>query len=80
VVTLSQVSVSISSQAQSKSAVSQESEHLWKTKTLLMMKSSDYIVQYSFKSFEAFLRVELSEVFYVPRVPYFCIVHLSKPI
>jgi hypothetical protein len=30
--------------------------------------------------FEALLRVELSEVFYVPRVPHFCAVHLSKPI
>jgi hypothetical protein len=50
VVTLSQV-MPISSQAQSKSIVSQESECLWKTKALLMMKSSDYRVQYSFKSF-----------------------------
>jgi hypothetical protein len=80
VVTLSQVSMPISSQAQLKSALSQESERLWKTKALLMMKSSNYRVQYSFKSFEALLRVEFSEVFYVPQVPHFCVVHLSKPI
>jgi hypothetical protein len=28
--------------------------------------------------FEALLRVELSEVFYVPQVPHFCAIHLSK--
>jgi hypothetical protein len=71
VVTLSQVNVLISSQAQSKSAVSQESECLWKTKSLLMMKSSDYIVQCSFKNLEASLRIKFSEVFYVPSVPTF---------
>jgi hypothetical protein len=66
VVTLSQVML-ISCQAQSKSVVSQESECLWKMKALLMMKSLDYRVQYSFKRFfEALQRVELSEVFYVP--------------
>jgi hypothetical protein len=80
VVTLSQVGVLISNQSQSKLAVSQESECLWKTKTLLMMKSQIYRVQCSFKNFEASLRIEFSDVFYVPRVPHFCVVHLSKPV
>jgi hypothetical protein len=68
----------ILSQAQSKSVVNQEFERLWKMKALLMMKSSGYRVQLFFKSFEASLRVELSEVFYVPQIPHFCAVHLSK--
>jgi hypothetical protein len=79
VVTLSQVML-ILSRAQSKLVVNQEFERLWKMKALLMMKPSSYIVQFSFETFEASLRVELSEVLNVPRVPHFCAVHLSKPI
>jgi hypothetical protein len=30
--------------------------------------------------FKTLLRVELSEVFYVPRVPHFCAIHLIKPV
>jgi hypothetical protein len=79
VITLSHVML-ISSRAQSKSVVNQEFERLRKMKALLMMKPSGYRVQLSFESFEALLRVELSEVLNVPRVPHFCVVHLSKPI
>jgi hypothetical protein len=50
VITLSHV-MPISSRAQSKSVVNQEFECLWKMKVLLMMKSSGYRVQLSFKSF-----------------------------
>jgi hypothetical protein len=65
VITLSHV-MPISSRAQSKSVVNQEFERLWKMKTLLMMKPFGYRVQLYFKTFEASLRVELSEV---PNIP-----------
>jgi hypothetical protein len=79
VITLNHV-MPISSRAQSKSVVNQEFERLWKMKTLLMMKPSGYIVQLYFESFEASLRVELSEVLNVPRVPHFYAIHLNKAI
>jgi hypothetical protein len=52
--------------AQSKSVVNQEFECLCKMKVLLMMKPFGYRVQLSFATFEASLRVELSEVLNVP--------------
>jgi hypothetical protein len=58
--------MSISSRAQSKSVVNQEFECLWKMKALLMMKSSDYIVQLALEAFEVSLRVELPEVLDIP--------------
>ena len=65
-VTLSQV-MSISSQAQSKSVVSQESECLLENESFIDdevfgLQSTIFLQEF----FEALLRVELSEVFYVP--------------
>jgi hypothetical protein len=72
VVTLSQV-MSILSQAQSKSVVSQEYESFIDDE-IFGLQSTIFLQEF----FEALLRVELSEVLYVPRVPHFCAVHLSK--